>query len=52
LKHSPPRSTFLLALFVAHNARFTPETVGEYHFFCHKDFDARKGMTGTRVVVP
>ncbi len=30
---------------------FTPQTVGEYKFFCHKDSHEKKGMTGTLVVV-
>src|SRR5262245_59452264 len=33
-------------------ARFTPTTPGEYPFFCAKDSHAKKGMTGTLVVVP
>ncbi len=33
-------------------ARFTPTTPGEYPFFCSKDSHAKKGMTGTIVVVP
>jgi plastocyanin len=31
--------------------RFTPTTPGEYHFYCHVDSHAKKGMTGTLVVV-
>jgi plastocyanin len=31
--------------------QFTPETVGEFKFFCHKGSHAKKGMTGTLVVV-
>lgn len=31
--------------------QFTPETPGEYQFFCHKDSHAKKGMVGTLVVV-
>jgi len=33
-------------------ARFTPTVTGEYEFFCHVDSHAKKGMTGTLVVVP
>jgi uncharacterized cupredoxin-like copper-binding protein len=36
----------------AHRVRFTPSTVGEYEFFCHVDGHAKKGMTGTLVVLP
>jgi len=36
----------------AHRVRFTPTTPGEYQFFCHVDGHAKKGMTGTLVVVP
>ncbi len=32
--------------------RFTPQTAGEYEFFCHVHGHAKKGMTGTLVVVP
>lgn len=32
--------------------RFTPEVEGEYEFRCHVDHHAKKGMTGTLVVVP
>lgn len=32
--------------------RFTPEAEGEYEFRCHVDQHAKKGMTGTLVVVP
>ena len=35
-----------------HRVRFTPSTPGEYEFFCHVDGHAKKGMTGTLVVVP
>lgn len=35
-----------------HRARFTPTVPGEYKFFCHVDSHAKKGMTGTLVVVP
>jgi plastocyanin len=31
---------------------FTPTKVGEYSFFCDKGSHAKKGMTGTLVVVP
>lgn len=31
--------------------RFTPTQTGEFHFFCHVDGHAKKGMTGTLVVV-
>jgi plastocyanin len=31
--------------------RFTPTHAGEYPFFCDKDAHAKKGMTGTLVVV-
>lgn len=31
--------------------RFTPTTTGEYHFGCGVDGHAKKGMTGTLVVV-
>ena len=30
--------------------RFTPTTAGEFHFACHVDGHAKKGMTGTLVV--
>jgi len=32
--------------------RFTPQVAGEYEFFCHVHGHAKKGMTGTIVVVP
>jgi plastocyanin len=32
--------------------RFTPTVPGEYRFFCHVDGHAKKGMTGTLVVLP
>ena len=32
--------------------RFTPTQAGEFHFFCHVDGHAKKGMTGTLVVLP
>ncbi len=32
--------------------RFTPSVPGEYHFFCHVDGHAKKGMRGTLVVEP
>lgn len=32
--------------------RFTPTVPGEYRFFCHVDGHAKKGMTGTLVVIP
>jgi plastocyanin len=32
--------------------RFTPRTPGTYEFFCHVDHHAKKGMTGTLVVLP
>ncbi len=32
--------------------RFTPTVPGEYRFFCHEDGHAKKGMTGTLVVLP
>ncbi len=32
--------------------RFTPTRPGEYEFFCHVDRHAKKGMTGTLVVLP
>ena len=32
--------------------RFTPLRTGEYPFVCHVDGHAKKGMTGTLVVVP
>jgi plastocyanin len=32
--------------------RFTPTRPGEYAFFCHVDHHAKKGMTGTLVVLP
>jgi len=32
--------------------RFTPKTPGTYHFFCHVDGHAKKGMRGTLVVTP
>lgn len=35
-----------------HRVRFTPSVPGEYEFFCHVDGHAKKGMTGTLVVVP
>ncbi len=35
-----------------HEVRFTPERPGEYEFFCHVGSHAKKGMTGTLVVVP
>jgi plastocyanin len=31
---------------------FTPRTPGTYEFFCHVDHHAKKGMTGTLVVLP
>ena len=31
---------------------FTPQAPGEHEFFCHVDGHAKKGMTGTLVVVP
>ena len=34
------------------HVRFTPRTLGTYTFFCHVDHHAKKGMTGTLVVVP
>jgi uncharacterized cupredoxin-like copper-binding protein len=34
------------------HVRFTPTKEGEYKFVCHKDGHAKKGMTGTLVVVP
>lgn len=33
-------------------ARFIPETSGEFRFFCHVGGHAKKGMTGTLVVLP
>lgn len=36
----------------AHRVRFTPEVPGVYEFFCHVDHHAKKGMTGTLVVIP
>jgi plastocyanin len=33
------------------HVRFTPTTVGEYRFFCHKGGHEKKGMAGTLVVV-
>ena len=36
----------------AGHIRFTPMTPGSYEFFCHVDHHAKKGMTGTLVVVP
>ncbi len=36
----------------ASRVRFTPETAGEFEFFCHVDHHAKKGMKGTLVVVP
>lgn len=35
-----------------HRVRFTPTVPGEYQFFCHEDHHAKKGMTGTLVVIP
>jgi len=32
--------------------RFTPQTPGEYEFFCHVHGHAKKGMKGTLVVEP
>jgi len=32
--------------------RFTPTVAGEYEFFCHVHGHAKKGMTGTLVVLP
>jgi plastocyanin len=32
--------------------RFTPQTPGEYEFFCHMHGHAKKGMKGTLVVEP
>ena len=34
------------------HVRFTPTKPGEYKFFCHVDSHAKKGMTGTLVVIP
>jgi plastocyanin len=34
------------------HVRFTPTSPGEYKFFCHVDSHAKKGMTGTLVVIP
>jgi len=31
--------------------QFTPETAGEFEFFCHKGSHAKKGMKGTLVVI-
>lgn len=36
----------------AHRVRFTPHAPGTYEFFCHVDHHAKKGMTGTLVVLP
>jgi plastocyanin len=36
----------------AQHVKFTPTVAGEYEFFCHVDSHAKKGMTGTLVVVP
>ena len=38
--------------FGSRRVRFTPTTPGEYPFFCHVDHHAKKGMTGTLVVLP
>lgn len=35
-----------------HVVRFTPDRPGEYEFFCHVGSHAKKGMTGSLVVVP
>jgi plastocyanin len=35
-----------------HTLRFTPTQAGEYRFYCHVDGHAKKGMTGSLVVVP
>ena len=35
----------------AKTVRFTPTAPGEYHFSCHVGSHAKKGMTGTLVVV-
>lgn len=32
--------------------QFTPQTPGEYRFFCHKGSHEKKGMAGTLVVLP
>ena len=32
--------------------RFTPTEPGEFKFWCHVDHHAKKGMTGTLVVLP
>jgi|RhiMetdeSRZDD1v2_1073273.scaffolds.fasta_scaffold330787_2 plastocyanin len=41
-----------LGMFRGHKtARFTPTTPGEYHFYCHVDGHAKKGMSGTLVVL-
>ncbi|HEY6193791.1 MAG TPA: cupredoxin domain-containing protein [Candidatus Eisenbacteria bacterium] len=32
--------------------RFTPTEAGEFKFWCHVDSHAKKGMTGTLVVLP
>jgi FtsP/CotA-like multicopper oxidase with cupredoxin domain len=40
------------ARFGSGRARFTPTEAGDYHFFCHVDGHAKKGMTGTLVVEP
>ncbi len=34
------------------HVRFTPEVPGTYEFFCHVDHHAKKGMTGSLVVLP
>ena len=39
-------------LFGAGRLSFTPAVPGEYRFFCHVDGHAKKGMTGTLVVLP
>jgi uncharacterized cupredoxin-like copper-binding protein len=31
---------------------FTPAAPGDYRFFCHVGGHAKKGMTGTLVVLP
>ena len=34
------------------HVRFTPTAPDTYQFFCHRDGHAKKGMTGTLVVLP